>query len=51
MLGKKMPTTRRLKELTDADIESLKEENIMKDILKVENTFAKCKLNNSHLNS
>ena len=51
MLGKKMPTTRRLRELTNADIESLKEENIMKDVLKVENTFAKCKQNNAHLNS
>jgi len=51
MLGKKMPTSRRLRELTNADIESLKEENIMKDVLKIENTYAKCKQNNTHLNS
>jgi len=38
MLGKKMPASRRQRGLTDTEREAIKEEQIMKDILKIDST-------------
>ena len=49
MLGKKMPASRRQRGLTDTEREAIKEEQIMKDILKIDSTNVQLKLDNTQL--
>ena len=49
MLGKKMPASRRQRELTNTERETINEEQIMKDILKIDFTYTKFKINNNQL--
>ena len=51
MLGKKMPASRRPRELTGAEKESIKEELIMKDIERIDYTFTKLKTSNNKLST
>lgn len=44
-----MPATRRHRELTNTERETIKEELIMKDILKIDSTSTKLKVNNTQL--
>ena len=48
MLGKKMPASRRQRALTDTESEAIKEESIIKDILKIDNIYMSLKLSNNH---
>jgi hypothetical protein len=51
MLGKKMPASRRQRALTDTESEAIKEESIIKDMLKIDNIYMSLKLSNNHLST